>query len=61
MKFLRDFFINLIALILLLVLVNYFIPGLLSAMYQIGIGVLGPGLLLLLLIITILPRGRIRK
>ena len=61
MRFLRNFFINLIILILILALVNYLIPGLLSAMYQIGIGVLGPGLLLLLLILYILPRGRMRK
>jgi hypothetical protein len=41
--------------------IEFVMPGMLSGLYQIGVGVLGPGLLLLLLIISALPVRRKRK
>lgn len=54
MKFLRTFFINLVILILVVLSIEFIMPGLLSGLYQIGMGVLGPGLLILLVIVTAL-------
>ena len=58
MQFIKRFFINLFILIVIFLVVDFFMPGLIGALYQIGIGVLGPGLLLLLIIVIVLSRGR---
>ena len=58
MKFLKTLFISVIGLILIFLVVEYLMPGLLRAWYQIGLDVLGPGVLLLLLIIIVLSLGQ---
>jgi len=61
MKLLRDFFIILVILAVLLGLIYLLIPDLVSEMFQQGYGILAVSLLIILLIILAIPRGSGRR
>jgi hypothetical protein len=57
MKFLKSILISTAGLILIFLVVELLMPGLLRTLYQIGMDVLGPVMLLLLLMVIVLSLG----
>jgi hypothetical protein len=57
MKFLKNILISTAGLILIFLVVELLMPGLLRTLYQIGMDVLGPVMLLLLLMVIVLSLG----
>ena len=55
MNFMRRFFFNFVLLVVLLAALYFIMPDLMGAIYQLYYGLLGPGLLLLLLLVTAFP------
>lgn len=60
MKFLRKLFVNFIILIILAVGLYFVMPDIMGPVYQLYYALLGPGIIILLIIMTILPDGRRR-
>ncbi len=58
MKFLKKLFLNFVLLLILLAVFYAVWPDLMGVIYKLYVQVLGPGLLFLLLVVTVLPRRR---
>lgn len=55
MNFFRRFLFNLVLLVVLLTALYFIMPDIMGAIYKLYYAILGPGLLLLLLVVTALP------
>jgi hypothetical protein len=58
MDFFKRLFVNFVLLVLLLAALYAVSPDIMGGIYQLYYGILGPGLLLLWLVVTILPSRR---
>ena len=58
MRFWRNVLINITSLVFSFLILDLFNPGLLRTLFQMGIGVLGPGGLVLLLVVIVFSRER---
>jgi hypothetical protein len=58
MRFWRNVLINITSLVVSFLILDLFNPGLLSTLFRMGVGVLGPAVLVILLVIIVLSRER---
>lgn len=60
MNFMRKFLFNLVVLVIMLAVLYFIMPDIMGAIYQLYYAILGPGLLLLVLVVTAMPNRRRR-
>ena len=61
MKFVRNFLVNVVLLAILLAVLYSIAPDLIRGVFRFYSAILGPGLLLCLLLVAALPRGKTRS
>lgn len=61
MRFLKNFFMNLLYVIIICVLLLILLPDFMRGVFQAYAAIFGPGLLLLLVLVAALPRRRWRR